>query len=104
MSLNSSQRKILKRKAQKFKPKLNIGKNGLGDENIKSLNKLLSDQSLIKIKILGDKSIRSQMIEKLNEMKICEVVGSIGSSVILYKKNQLDLLKENSTDEEIYSE
>ncbi|PCJ59245.1 MAG: ribosome assembly RNA-binding protein YhbY [Planctomycetota bacterium] len=100
MTLNSSQKKILKRKGHTLKPKLKIGKGGFGDENIKIMNKLLSDLSLIKIRILGDKPSRLKKFEALIELNICEIVGSIGASVLLFKKNGLNLLEEKDLIEE----
>lgn len=100
MTLNSTQRKTLKSKAHTLKPKLKIGKGGLSDEIINILNKLLSDLSLIKIKFLGDKKNRQQLIEKIQELKIGEVVGNVGNSIILYKKNKLNLLHAEPSVEE----
>ena len=63
-NLNSSQRSYLKGQAHNLEPMVQIGKNGLTDGVIHSINAALSAKELIKIKfkLFRSKWLRSSLI------------------------------------------
>ena len=60
----------------------------MSESSIKSINKSLSDHELIKVKVkIGDKKSLGSIIQKKTS---CEIVGSIGKVLILYKRSEND--------------
>ena len=60
----------------------------MSESSIKSINKSLSDHELIKVKVkIGDKEDLGLKIQKETS---CEIVGSIGKILILYKRSEND--------------
>ena len=60
----------------------------MSESSIKSINKSLSDHELIKVKVkIGDKKSLGSIIQKKTS---CEIVGSIGKILILYKRSEND--------------
>lgn len=86
--LNSKERAILKSVASKTDAKLQIGKGGINENTITTINEVLDKDELIKIKILKNldeelSSLSSEITKKTNS----EVVYTIGNYIILYKKS-----------------
>lgn len=80
--------KELMAKAKALKPMLWIGKNGLTEQVIEELNKLLKKKKIIKIKFLRN------FIEDKNRKEVCasiaqstnsEIILQIGFTVVLKK-------------------
>lgn len=65
-----------------------IGKDGLNENCLDGISKVLAARELIKISVLANcdttaRSLADEISEKLN----CEVVAVIGKKIILYKYN-----------------
>ena len=86
-NLNSSQRSYLKGQAQNLKPMVQIGKNGLTDGAINSINAALSAKELIKIKFREFKDDKKDISEKITAETLSLMVGMIGHTLILFKQN-----------------
>ena len=71
-----------------MEPYIIIGKNGLSESAIKSIDKSLSDHELIKVRVkVGNKKDFSSIIE---DKTSSVVVGSIGKILILYRESTDD--------------
>ena len=87
MKLTGSQRKYLRAKAHHIKPSVYIGKKDIIDGSIRSIENSLKAHELIKVKFLGN----SITEEDKNNIKIklnCDIAGSIGKTLILYRQNK----------------
>ncbi len=86
--MTSKERAFLKKKAHILDPIVRIGKDGLNDGIIKSINDAIESRELIKVKILQNcEQDREEIYFKLNEIEDFEVVGITGRIITIYKEN-----------------
>lgn len=85
IKLTSSDRKFLRGQAHDLEPRLRIGKNGLTPPVLEELNKNLAEHGLLKIKVLTTKDNQMDLLNKITEKANCEIVGTVGSVVILFR-------------------
>lgn len=89
MPLNPKQRQLLKAQAHKLKPVILIGNNGLTDAVQKEIHRALNDHELIKIRIqTNDRDLRKALFAEICEGQEAELVQSIGSIGVVYRKNK----------------
>lgn len=78
-SLNPQQKKILKGLAHSLKPVIHVGKEGLSDNVIKSINHALDDHELIKVQFLEnaylDRKKDSKRLAKLINAHLIQIIG-----------------------------
>ena len=86
-NLSSSERKYLRSQAHHLEPVVLIGKNGIKDGTIESINKVLQTRGLIKIKFREFKDEKLSLSEKIAELTNSQVVGVIGHTVIIFRQN-----------------
>ena len=86
-NLSSSERKYLSSQAHHLEPVVLIGKNGIKDGTIESINKVLQTRELIKIKFREFKDEKLSLSEKIAELTNSQVVGVIGHTVIIFRQN-----------------
>ena len=86
-NLSSSERKYLRSQAHHLEPVVLIGKNGIKDGTIESINKVLQTRELIKIKFREFKGEKLSLSEKIAELTNSQVVGVIGHTVIIFRQN-----------------
>jgi RNA-binding protein len=86
-NLSSSERKYLRSQAHHLEPVVLIGKNGIKDGTIESINKVLQTRELIKIKFREFKDEKVALSKSLAELTHSEVVGIIGHTLILFRQN-----------------
>jgi len=86
-NLSSSERKYLRSQAHHLEPVVLIGKNGIKDGTIESINKVLQTRELIKIKFREFKGEKLSLSEKIVELTNSQVVGVIGHTVIIFRQN-----------------
>ena len=86
-NLNSSQRSYLKGRAHHLESIINIGKNGLTDGSIHSINAALSAKELIKVKFRDFKDDKQELAEKITTETLSHIVGIIGHTLIIFKQN-----------------
>lgn len=87
LQLEGSQRRYLKRLAHSLKPMVHVGKNGVSDNLILSVDKALNDHELIKIKFLDYKTERRELSKSIAEKTGCELVDIIGNVALLYRQS-----------------
>ena len=86
-NLSSSERKYLRSQAHHLEPVVLIGKNGIKDGTIESINKVLQTRELIKIKFSEFKDEKLSLSEKITELTNSQIVGVIGHTVIIFRYN-----------------
>lgn len=87
MKLSKKDIKELKAQAQELKPKVLVGKNGLNEGTLQSIDEVLEADELAKIKFLNNSiEITQEMCEKLAEELQAELVQKIGRMIILYRE------------------
>ena len=86
-NLNSSQRSYLKARAHHLKPVIHIGKSGLTDGSIHSINVALSAKELIKVKLQDFKNDKQELADKITTETLSLIVGIIGHTLIIFKQN-----------------
>ena len=85
--LSSTQRSYLRSQSHHLEPVVLIGKNGLTDGTIETVNRALEAQELIKIKFREYRNEKKSLSQEISESTASDVVGMIGHTVILYRQN-----------------
>ncbi len=89
MKLTSKQRAFLRKKAHNLDPLVRIGKDGLSDNLVKSLEDAINSRELVKVKILQNAEIdKREVAYELGLKSGCELVAIIGRTLIYYKENK----------------
>lgn len=86
-NLSSAQRSYLRSQAHHIEPVVLIGKQGITDGAIKSIDRVLESRELIKIKFREFKDEKSSLSEKITELTNSQIVGVIGHTVIIFRQN-----------------
>ena len=86
-NLSSSQRSYLQSQAHHLEPVVLIGKHGITDGTIESIDRVLEARELIKIKFREFKDEKLSLSEKIAELTNSQVVGVIGHTVIIFRQN-----------------
>jgi RNA-binding protein len=87
MKLNTKQRKYLKALSHHIKPRINIGKDGLTEGVILSINEHIEKKELIKIKFSQNKENKTDISLLICDKVKCKQVYIIGNNLIVYKKS-----------------
>lgn len=87
--MNSKKRAFLKKLAHSIDPIVRIGKDGITENLIKSIDEAIDSRELIKVKILQNCEIdKKEIYARFIEMRNFEVVDIIGRIIILFKENK----------------
>ena len=86
-NLSSLQRSYLRSQAHHLEPVVLIGKHGITDGTIESIDRLLEARELIKIKFREFKDEKLSLSEKITELTNSQIVGVIGHTVIIFRQN-----------------
>lgn len=89
MSLQGFQKRYLRGEAHPLKPVVHVGKQGMTEAVIASLDQALRHHELIKVKIrYGDsKAERRELIAEVCQQLHAEEVGLVGHTVTLYRQH-----------------
>lgn len=85
--LNNAQIRKLKGLAQRMDASLKIGKQGLSEAFIKSLDEELSRHELVKVKFTEFKDHRKELGPQLAQKTHSHLVTLLGNVVVLYRQN-----------------
>jgi len=85
--LTSQQNKFLRSLAHQLNPVVFVGKNGLTDEVLASVEAALEKHELIKVKFVEnkDKEDKSRVVDAICHQTRCFRAGMIGHVAILYR-------------------
>ena len=88
--LTGSQRKYLRGLAHSLKPVVSIGQKGITDAVLRTIDEALDAHELIKLQFLAfkEKDQKKELIERIEVENKCEVAGTIGHMVILFRQHQ----------------
>lgn len=85
--LTSKQRAYLRGLANTISVTTTIGKDGISESLIQSINETFNTRELIKINILDNSGLAGrEIIDELSKKLKAEPVQSIGSKVVLYRR------------------
>ena len=86
--LTSAQRAKLKSIAQNLNPIFQIGKNGVGDNQVGDILDALNAHELIKISVLKSAETPTKIIlDEVCERTGAEPVQAIGNKIVIYKRS-----------------
>ena len=85
MSLKGAQKKELRAIGHALNPVVLVGEEGLSEGLIKEADRALEDHELIKIRFVGERDERAEMIEALAAELRAEVVQVIGKIGLFYR-------------------
>jgi len=84
--MTGKQRKYLRGLAHSLRPTVQIGARGLTEAVFRQVDQALADHELIKVKVSGDSPVgHDEAAGELSTRLGCDVAGSIGHVVILYR-------------------
>lgn len=87
-ALTKTQREYLRKLAHDLKPVVQIGKNGLSDSLISSVNQALDAHELIKVKYQDFKEEKRELTEELADTTSATLIAIIGNTAILYREQR----------------
>ena len=87
-TLNSAQRKYLRSQAHHLDPVVIVGKKGVSDDLIDSVDTAIAARELIKIRFNEFKDEKKTITEEIAERTNSEVAGIIGHVAILYREHE----------------
>lgn len=88
MAISEAQKKYLRGLGHKLKPVVMIADAGLSESVAKEYETALDHHELIKVSVrVGDRNVRSEIIEKMCESGPAELVQRIGNMALLYREN-----------------
>jgi RNA-binding protein len=85
--LNNVQLRKLKAMAQRMEASIKVGKHGLSEPFIKSLDEELSRHELVKVKFAEFKEQKKELAPKLAERTNSRLVMQVGNIVVLFRRN-----------------
>ena len=83
--LTGAEKKELRGIAQRLKPHLHIGKNGLGDSVLVEIETALTKNGLIKIRFDGPRETIKILCGEIPKRTASEFVGSVGRVGIFFR-------------------
>ena len=87
MELNSKQRASLRSQAGKLQAIMQIGKDGITDNLIDSVNSALAARELIKLTVLENSYLEpSEVLGELAGILHAQPVAAIGRKIVLYRR------------------
>lgn len=89
--LTSTQRAHLRSMAQNITPIFQIGKNGIGENQVKDICLALELHELIKISVLRNAETPTKVVlDEICRLTGADPVTAIGNKVVIYKRSTRD--------------
>jgi RNA-binding protein len=85
--LKGSAKKYLRSEAHHLKPVVMVGRNGVSEQLIASVDAALKDHELIKVKFLDFKEEKKEISQEIASKTKSEVVGIIGNIATFYRQH-----------------
>jgi RNA-binding protein len=87
--LTSKQRAFLRSQAQTISPIFQVGKDGVGQNAIKSIKEALAARELIKIHVLDSCPYKAKEVRRiLSDEADCQQIQVIGNKITLFKQKK----------------
>ena len=90
MSLSNSQLRKFKAAAQHLDPMLKVGKAGLSDGFIRSVDAALAQHDLVKIKFAEFKEQKKQLTPQLAERTASHLIMRVGNVLVLHRPRPVE--------------
>ena len=87
MALKGSDRRYLKKLAQSLKPVTHVGKGGVGEGLVASVEAALDQHELIKVRFLEFKEQKRELSRTIAARTRADLVGMIGHVAIYYRRH-----------------
>ena len=87
MKISSKDKQKLKGLAHSIKPSVIIGKEGASKSTINSINNVLENKELIKVKFNLFKNEKDAIAKEIEDSCNATIVGQIGNILILFKQS-----------------
>lgn len=88
MSTSEPSLRVLKARAQKLKPVVLVGHDGLSDSLVAALERALDDHELVKVRFGDHKSARKELSAELAARTSSRRVLLVGHTVTLFRSKQ----------------
>lgn len=85
IALTGAEKKRMRGEAQRLKPMVHIGKHGISDALLRSLDEALTHHGLVKVKFDEFKDKRKELAPQLAEKSRSELIALVGNVVVLYR-------------------
>jgi RNA-binding protein len=85
--LKGSQKKYLRGLAHHLSPAVRVGKKGVADSLIESVDSQLKAHELIKVKFVNCKELKDSLSDEIAAKTQSENVGQVGNIAIFYRPN-----------------
>jgi RNA-binding protein len=85
--LSASQKKYLRGLAHHLNPSVRVGKKGVVDSLIQSVDSQLKAHELIKVKFVNWKDQKDSLSDQIATQTLSEKVGGVGNITIFYREN-----------------
>jgi len=84
--LTGHQKAHLRSLGQTLEAALSVGKGGITQTVVRELERLLANHELVKVRLLAERDDRGPLMDGLAAGTGAEVVGSIGKTVLLFRR------------------
>ncbi len=86
--LNKAQKQYLKGLSNTLKPLVQIGKNGLNENVISSVDEILTAHEIVKITVLNtcERPVMEMALDIASNTR-SEIVSQLGRKIVLYRRN-----------------
>lgn len=84
--LSSAEKKELRGIAQRLKPHVHVGKNGLTETVTKEIEMALTKNGLIKVRFEADRATLKQLQTEIAENNTCEFIGGVGKVGVFFRE------------------
>ncbi len=90
MELTNPEIRRLKARAQRLEPMLKVGKAGLSENFLKSVDEALAHHELVKIKFAEFKDEKKTLAPALAEKTSSRLVMRVGNTAVLYRPKPVE--------------
>jgi len=87
-NLTSKEKAALRALAQRLKPALRIGRNGVSDASVQELNLALGKQELVKVAFKAKRDQLQGFVERIESATRSECVGGVGMKRSFYRSSE----------------
>lgn len=87
--LKGKQRSFIKKLANPMKPIIQIGKDGLTENVMEQIDKMLNDHEIVKVNVLNNSLLdaKETAFEVCEELK-AEYISSLGNKFVVYRESR----------------
>lgn len=84
--LNSKEKAALRGIAQRLKPAVHVGKNGLSDATVAELQQAFKREELIKVAFRAERTEMDELVSEVERLTASECVGGVGKKRSFYRQ------------------